>query len=53
MTAREEFNHMLNTCKYPRAVYVVLMSLANAIAEEKPRNSREALLEIPKGGAQE
>lgn len=52
MTAREEFNHMLNSYEHPRAIYNALMSLVNAIVEEKPSNPRAALLEAVKGGAQ-
>ena len=45
MTAREEFNRMLNEFEHPRAVYGALMGLASAVAEQKPDDPRKALLE--------
>jgi len=50
MTAREEFNCILNDCANPRAVYGALMGLTLGIAEQKPNNPREALLEDLKKG---
>lgn len=48
MTAREEFNLMLNSCQHPRAVYNVLFRL---VASTPPDNPRIALLEAVKEGA--
>lgn len=50
MTAREEFNCILNDCENPRAVYDALMGLALSLAKQKPNNPREALLEDLKKG---
>jgi len=54
MTAREEFNNMLNSCACPRTMYDTLMGLALSIAKQKPNNPREALLEaLKEGGLQD
>ena len=48
MTAREEFNRMLNSCEHPRSIYNALTSLLEGIADQKPDNPRAALLEAMK-----
>lgn len=44
MTAREEFNFMLNACARPHAVYNALLGLASGLADKKPDEPRAALL---------
>lgn len=50
MTAREEFNRMLNASLYPRAAYNTLSALAASISSQTPDNPRAALLEGLKKG---
>lgn len=52
MTAREEFNLMLNSCTHPRTVYAAFLRFASTLAKEKPDNPRASLLTIVKGGEQ-
>lgn len=50
MTAREEFNLMLNSCQHPRSVYNSLFGL---VTTTPPDNQRITLLEAIKEGEKE
>ena len=43
MTAREEFNRMLNASLNPRAAYNALMGLVSTMNSQTPNNPRQAL----------